>query len=148
MATSETLGSYGEHVSPTRTIVNRMVYRWVLNRRLGAQWWEVVIEEKANDVLSRGNGILVASDLSTHVDGILESLHRLSFTCFTGLRINFPPRVIDEHDILKGVFATEISQDRPNPPQIRNHPVVGGPVEVEETDARAGPFVSVYGRRE
>ena len=79
MTTSETLGSYGEHVSPTRTIVNKMVYRWVLNRRLGAQWWEVTIEDETDDVLSGGNCILVASDLCTHVDGGPESPHKPSF---------------------------------------------------------------------
>ena len=147
MATSGTLGSYRERVSPTRTIVNRMVYRWVLNPRPGAQWWKVIIEDETNNVLSGGNGILVANDLSTHADGGLESLHRLGFTCIIG-PVNFPPRVIDEHDIPKGAFATKISEHPPKPRQFRSHPVVGGPVEVEETDARAAPFVSVYGRRE
>ena len=125
-----------------------MVYRWVLNPRPGAQWWKVIIEDETNNVLSGGNGILVASDPSTHADGGPEIAHKPGLTCFTGLGINFPPRAIDEHDIPKGGFATEISEHPPEPPQFRNHRGAGGPVEVEETDARAAPLISVYGRRE
>ena len=112
----------------------------------------MIIEDETNDVLSGGNGILVASDLSTHVDGGLESiLHQLGFKYFNGLGINIPPRIIDDHDIPKGAFATEVSEHPAIPREnaMRENAMrldVVNPVEVEDTGKRSAPSVSVYGR--
>jgi len=54
-----------------------------------------------------------ASDLDTFVeDGLEENIfpHQLGFTCSPDLRVDFPPHIGDDHDVLKGAVATEFSE--------------------------------------
>ena len=100
---------------------------------LYAQWYGVIVEDQTNDLLGRGDGVLVASDLGTLVeDGLEENVirHQLGFTRLTDLGVDFPPHVGDDDNIPKGAFATELLEHLEIPGRNPTHPEVGDAVEV------------------
>ena len=110
----------------------------------------VIIEGETDDVLGRGNGVVVTSHLAALVEDRLEEdivPHQLGLACVTDPGADFFPHVGDDNDILEGGVATEPSEHIEILRRCPAHPEIRDPVEVKDTCERVTSFVSARERR-